>query len=115
MHKLSFVVAAVAAVGSLAAAVQEPIAQFSSGVRLVEVYASVTDPTGNTMTGLTQRDFDIYEDGQRQDITAFAAGEFPLSVALGVDRSFSMKGEPLRLARTAAQSFLGALKPTDRS
>src|SRR5262249_23005116 len=106
--------AALMALGSVSAA-QEPIAQFSPGVRLVEVYASVTDPKASTVAGLTQRDFEVYEDGQRQEITAFAAGEFPLSVALGIDRSFSMKGEPLRLARTAAQSFLRALKPTDRS
>lgn len=94
---------------------QEPVAEFSSGVRIVEVYASVTDPTGNPVTGLTASDFEIYEDGMRQDVSAFAAGEFPLSVALGVDRSFSMRGEPLRLARVAAQTFLQALKPTDRS
>lgn len=94
---------------------QDPIAQFSSGVRLVEVYASVTDSAGNPVTGLTQGDFTVFEDGAPQQVTAFAAGEFPLSVALGVDRSWSMNGEPLRLARQAAQTFLRALKPSDRS
>lgn len=102
------------ALGAVAAA-QEPAARFSSGVRLVEVYASVSNPDGSSSTGLSQHDFEVYEDGVRQEVSAFAAGEFPLSVALGVDRSFSMKGEPLRLARTAAQSFLQALTPSDRS
>ena len=45
----------------------------------------------------------------------FVAGEFPVTVALGVDRSFSMAGEPLRLAMRASQAFLRALKPKDRS
>jgi Ca-activated chloride channel family protein len=36
-------------------------------------------------------------------------------VALGVDRSWSMAGEPLRLAKQASQAFLRALKPDDRS
>jgi Ca-activated chloride channel homolog len=96
-------------------AAQEPAAEFSSGVRIVEVYASVTDPAGNPVTGLAATDFEVYEDGAQQHVSAFAAGEFPLSVALGVDRSFSMRGEPLRLARAAAQTFLQALKPSDRS
>ena len=94
---------------------QEPVAQFSSRVQLVEVYASVTDATGEPVTGLTRGDFEVYEDDQRQDVSTFAAGEFPLAVALGVDRSWSMAGEPLRLARRAAEVFLRGLKPTDRS
>jgi Ca-activated chloride channel homolog len=108
-----------AAVACLAVGVtlvgQEPIAQFSSGVQLVEVYATVTDAKGELVTGLKESDFRIDEDDQPQEISAFAAGEFPLTVALGVDRSFSMAGEPLRLAKSASQAFLHLLKPTDRS
>src|SRR5687767_4377612 len=86
-------------------AAQDPIPTFSSGVQLVEVYASVTDASGNPVTGLRQGDFEVFEDGERQDVAAFAAGEFPLSVALGIDRSWSMNGAPLGFARAAAQSF----------
>src|SRR3989442_10035041 len=53
---------------------QEPVAQFSSRVQLVEVYASVTDASGEPVTGLTRADFEVYEDDQRQDISTFAAG-----------------------------------------
>ena len=74
-------------------------AQFSSGVQLIEVYATVTDMKGELITGLRQSDFEVFENDRPQDISAFAAGEFPLTVALGVDRSFSMAGEPLRLRR----------------
>ena len=104
-----------AGLGGSALHAQEPVAQFSSRVQLVEVYASVTDANGEPITGLTRGDFEVYEDERPQEISTFAAGEFPLAVALGVDRSWSMAGEPLRLARQAAQSFLRGLKPTDRS
>jgi Ca-activated chloride channel family protein len=89
--------------------------QFSSRVQLVEVYATVTDARGELVTGLGRDDFEVFEDNVPQDIEAFAFGEFPLTVALGVDRSWSMAGDRLRLAKQAAQSFLTELKPSDRS
>jgi Ca-activated chloride channel homolog len=79
------------------------------------VYASVTDAAGEPVTGLTQADFIVAEDGRPQEITTFAAGEFPLALAIGVDRSFSMAGEKLVTAKRATQSFLRLLRPTDRS
>ena len=91
------------------------VAQFSSQVQLVEVYATVTDAKGAPVTGLKREDFEIYENNQIQDVSTFAAGEFPLTVALGIDRSWSMAGDKLRLAKQASQSFLRALKPDDRS
>jgi Ca-activated chloride channel family protein len=99
----------------LAVADRALFAQFSSGVQLIEVYATVTDANGELVTGRRQADFQVFENDRPQEIAAFAAGEFPLTVALGVDRSFSMAGEPLRLAKLASQTFLRQLKPGDRS
>src|SRR5215510_7108079 len=59
---------------------QAVLAQFAAGVNLVEVYASVTDARGEPVSGLSADDFIVEEDGVRQPITAFAAGEFPLAV-----------------------------------
>jgi Ca-activated chloride channel family protein len=84
-------------------------------VQLVEVYATVTDAQGELVTGLRREDFAVYENDVLQDVSAFAAGSFPLTVALGLDRSWSMAGEPLRLAKQASQAFLRALEPGDRS
>ena len=94
----------------------EPYAQFISSVNLVEVYATVTDRQGEPVVGLTAADFRIVEDGAGQTISAFAAGEFPLSVAIGVDRSFSMGGRDNRLgvAQSAARALVGALRTDDR-
>jgi Ca-activated chloride channel homolog len=94
---------------------EESVARFSSGVQAVEVYATVTDRAGEPVTGLRAGDFQVDDDGRPQTITTFAEGAFPLTVALGVDRSLSMAGEPLRLARRAAQGFLRQLGPGDRS
>ena len=90
-------------------------AQFASGVALVEVYATVTDSRGALVTDLRNNDFQVFEDGVRQPIAAFASGDVPLAVALAIDRSTSMAGEPLALATAAARSFLLQLRPGDRS
>ena len=90
-------------------------AQFSSGVSVVEVYASVTDARGEPVTGLVRDDFEVFENGVAQPLSAFAAGDFPLSVAVALDRSFSMSGSRLAVARSAARVFLGELRPADES
>lgn len=87
--------------------------QFASGVNLVEVYATVTDSKGEPATGLRAADFEVTEDGVPQTITTFAAGEFRLSVVIALDRSFSMAGERLALAKQAARTFIAALRPED--
>ena len=91
-------------------------AQFTSGVSLVEVYATVIDRRGELVTDLKAGDFHVLQDGEPQTITAFAAGEFPLAVAVGVDRSFSMTGKADRLsaAKSAARTFIKALRAADQ-
>jgi Ca-activated chloride channel family protein len=89
--------------------------QFTSSVNLVEVYASVVDSAGQPIRGLTRSDFEILEDGEPQRIAAFSAGDFPLTAALALDRSFSMAGPPLATVKSAARSFLRALRPDDQA
>ena len=67
------------------------------------------------MPGLTAANFTVLEDGQPQIITTFAGAELPAAVALAIDRSVSMKGAPLTLARTAGRVFLSSLRPDDRA
>jgi Ca-activated chloride channel homolog len=82
---------------------------------VVEVYATVTDAKGEPVTGLTREAFFVRENGAEQAISTFTAGEFPLSVAVAIDRSFSMAGERLAVAKSAARVFLGELRPQDES
>ena len=90
-------------------------AQFSSAVNVVEVYATVTDEGGKPVTGLTQDQFVVRENGAPQQISTFSAGQFPLAVAVALDRSFSMRGNRLESARSAARIFLGELRREDES
>ena len=89
------------------------LATFSSAVNLVEVYATVGSRYGQPIIDLKAADFHVTEDQVSQTITTFAAGEFPLSVTIALDRSFSMSGERLALSKQAARSFIAALRPTD--
>lgn len=89
--------------------------QFTSSVNVVEVYATATDARGEPVKGLGREAFTVRENGEPQTISTFAAGEFPLAVALAIDRSFSMSGERLAVAKSAARIFLGELRPEDES
>jgi Ca-activated chloride channel family protein len=89
--------------------------QFASGVRIIEVYATVTSARGEPVKGLTQDQFAVFEDGVEQQIATFAAGNFGLTLAIAVDRSWSMAGEPLALAKAAAATILDALQSQDQS
>jgi Ca-activated chloride channel homolog len=88
---------------------------FSARVTEVEVYATVTDKDGRPVKGLQAADFVLLEDDVPQTITTFMGGDFPASVALAIDRSFSMQGTPLNVARTAGRVFVASLKPDDRA
>lgn len=90
-------------------------AQFTSGVNLVEVYASVTDSRGEPVRGLGRGDFELREDGELQEIANFQSGDFPLSAAVALDRSFSMAGQRLELAKAGARAFLEELRAGDEA
>lgn len=111
-HCITFVTAILLAGAGAAAASH---GQFLSGVNAVEVYVSVTDARGEPVKGLVQADFEVREDGVLQTLSTFTAGDLPLSVALAVDRSFSMSGPRLALATAAARAFLEELRPADES
>jgi Ca-activated chloride channel family protein len=84
-------------------------------VQVVEVYASVTDARGEPVRGLRQDQFTVREDGQPQVISTFVEGDFPLAVAVAIDRSWSMAGERLALAKEGARTLLGELRSTDQA
>ena len=46
-----------------------PDVTYTVDVNYVEVDAVVTDDAGRAVTGLTAGDFELYEDGKRQDIS----------------------------------------------
>ena len=87
---------------------------FRSRVDLVNVAATVTGRKGDLVADLTLDDFEIYEDGKKQTIRYFAAGDGdgqsapPMHLGLMLDISGSMD-EDLSFTKTAAIKFLNTL------
>src|SRR5579871_2518013 len=61
-------------------------ATFRAGVTLVKVDAAVTDRGGHAITGLTQQDFEIFDDDAPQKIQYFEHEPDPLDLLLLLGR-----------------------------
>lgn len=81
--------------------------------QLVSVPAVVTDPSGRPLSGLKPENFRLIEDGQPQEITNFGTTQTPFEIALLLDTSGSTRDD-VALIRSAANSFIEALRPGDR-
>ena len=81
--------------------------------QLVSVPAVVTDAAGRPVSGLKPENFRLIEDGQVQTITNFGTAETPFEIALLLDTSGSTRDD-VALIRSAANSFIQALRPGDR-
>ena len=71
---------------------QAPQSTFQAEVNLIEVDATVTDDQGNTVVGLTADDFELFDDGQPQNIAAFSFVDLALAIPAefpGVERPVS--------------------------
>jgi len=55
---------------------------FRAAVDFVEVDATVTDARGNAVSDLTAADFEVLEDGKRQEIASFTRVELPVQRAV---------------------------------
>jgi Ca-activated chloride channel homolog len=89
--------------------VQEPI---RVRVDMVSLPVVVTDKTGRRITGLTKDDFQVYENGVRQEIAGFVATDEPINVALLLDTSGSTESKLAKI-QNAAISFVNQLHADD--
>jgi Ca-activated chloride channel family protein len=64
---------------------------------------------------LGREDFRVFDSGMEQEIVTFARGDVPMTVALLVDVSESMRGEHLQVALESARGFLSRLSPLDEA
>jgi Ca-activated chloride channel homolog len=80
--------------------------RFRTQVDLITITATVVDGQGRLVSGLTADEFEIYEDGERQQLTQFALERVPVSVALLLDVSDSMFGRRIVEAKAAVSRFL---------
>jgi Ca-activated chloride channel family protein len=82
-------------------------------VPVVSLDVSVTTETGQPVEGLTPEDFEIYENGVRQDIRYFGSSTAPYHVYLLFDSSGSTRHK-WNFMRRAVAGLLGYVKPQDR-
>jgi hypothetical protein len=59
----------------------------------VAINVVVTDKQGRTLTDLTEGAFQVSEDHRPQRITTFTKDPLPLSIAIALDTSASMRGD----------------------
>ena len=85
---------------------------FRAGVELVSLNVTVTDGTAHYITDLNQDEFNVFEDGVKQDVTFFNRTNLPIALALLLDTSASMDTK-LPTAQEAAIGFAKRLRPQD--
>ena len=79
---------------------------------LVVLPVRITGADGDFVSGLTQEQFRVYEDGRRQPITLFRQEDTPVTVGLVVDHSSSM-GPKLQSVAAAVSAFAQSSNPKD--
>jgi VWFA-related protein len=80
---------------------------------LVTLPVTVMDRQGRFVSGLTERDFRVYEDGVEQKVGFFSSVETPFTVVLLIDTSPSTKYK-IEEIRSAAISFVNQLRTDDK-
>ena len=86
---------------------------FSAGTSMILVPVVVQDRRGRFVEGLTLDDFEVLEDGVRQEPSFFEPANVPLDLVLAVDFSASMAGSMAAL-RFAARQFIATLPASAR-
>jgi len=84
----------------------------STESNLVNVDVLVTDSNGNPITGLTQKNFKVLDDGVPQSVTNFSTAEAPITVTMLIEFSNKWWGY-LYLALEDAYKFLDFMEPKD--
>jgi len=114
-------VAALALAGSVAATTyaqspppQQQVPTFRSGTSLVALNVIVTDIRQHYASGLRAEDFEVFEDGVKQQVQFFAAADVPLDLILLIDASSSMI-DKVGVVHKAAAGFIGTMRDGDRA
>ncbi|HEY8548542.1 MAG TPA: VWA domain-containing protein [Vicinamibacterales bacterium] len=96
------------------AAAQQPTPLFRTSANVVRVDALVTS-RGKPIADLTASDFELYDNGVRQEVTLASIEDLDVDVVLALDSSRSVRGSLLQTLREAAAALVRGLRPGDRA
>jgi Ca-activated chloride channel family protein len=85
---------------------------FRAGVDIVSLNVTAAVGERAFVTNLAQGDFEVFEDGVKQDVRFFASGQLPIALSLLLDTSASMETR-MRTVQEAAVGFAQHLGPHD--
>jgi len=83
----------------------------------INIYLTIADERGTPLKGLELKNFRVQEDSRIvrvKGVFPLDKGEEPLSVVLAIDRSGSMRGQPIKDALQAAKDFIREMRAIDR-
>ncbi len=81
---------------------------------LFTIPLTVTDRKGRSIAGLKQENFEVFQDGEEQEIEFFLNDDAPMNVAILLDTSQSTK-KVLDNIQKAAREFIKVLRPEDKA
>jgi len=85
---------------------------FRAGVDIVSLNVTVSDPQSRYITDLGQAEFNVFEDGAKQELTYFNRTDLPIALSLLIDSSASME-QRMENAQEAAIGFAKRIRPQD--
>jgi Ca-activated chloride channel family protein len=91
---------------------QDETPVFKAGTALVDLHVSVLDKNGRLISGIPQSAFKVLENGVEQPISVFSREDVPVSMALVIDNSGSMRYKREEVA-AAAMALVTSSNPQD--
>jgi VWFA-related protein len=112
MSRVLTIIGSVSVAAAAVLGAQQP--SFWAHVNTVSVYTTVSDRDGRLVPGLTKDDFEVFDNGKRQDLTHFVNEVQPITIVVMLDRSGSIV-RSFDLVRDASEVFLENLLDGDRA
>jgi Ca-activated chloride channel family protein len=102
------------AVVLIAALASTPSAQgtFKAAIDIVSLNVTAMDPSNHYVIDLDEKNFSVFEDGVKQDLSFFTRKQQAIAMSLLLDSSASME-DKLPTLQTAATNFVHRLKAND--
>jgi VWFA-related protein len=106
--------AVVAALPASRIGAQEQLPTFRSMANGVAVDVTVRDSKRKSVVGLKPADFEVYDNGVRQEVAEISYGKLPIDVTVALDISFSVSGVMLERLRSGVVTLMRDLSREDR-